>query len=692
MTEHRDLLFELGTEELPPKVLRELSEALEHGIVERLAQQGVAHGSSHRYATPRRLAVQVNEVAGQQPEQRQQRRGPALQAAFTADGQPTRAAEGFARSCGVSVSELETLETDKGSWLCHTRVVPGSPVTELLPGIIATALEALPVPKRMRWGESDAEFSRPVRWLVLLYGETVVPLRLFGLESSACTRGHRFHHPGTITLDTPADYEARLHRIGHVMADFETRLEYIREQVERCAAEVDGRAMIGPALLDEVTALVEWPVALVGNFERRFLDMPPEVLVSTMQDHQRYFPVVDGEGRLLPHFVTVANLESRDPSQIQRGNERVIRPRFSDAEFFWNKDRQHSLDSRREALHQVVFQQQLGTLHDKSRRVQAMADAIAAALDGDAGQARRAAALAKCDLLTDMVQEFPELQGVMGRYYAAHDGETDEVARALEEQYRPAYAGDALPRTRTGQILALADRLDTLLGIFAIGQAPTGNRDPFGLRRAALGVNRILIESALDLDLEELLHQAAVGYEATDIDAGKVIPALFDFMLERLRGYYHDRGVRMDVFESVLVNRPTRPLDFDRRLQAVTAFSELPEAESLAAANKRIRNILKKAPTVSPERIDERLLRDTAERNLAAAIDQLVCEVEERAAAGDYTQALQRLATLRDPVDRFFDQVMVMSEDAVVRDNRLSLLAKLSGLFNRIADISRLQS
>lgn len=686
----RDLLVEIGTEELPPGLVLPLAEALQAGLVQGLEKAQLAHGVSHCFATPRRLAVLIHAVGIRQPDQHQERRGPALRAAFDQAGQPTPAAKGFAQSCGVDVGQLERFETDKGAWLVHRTTAPGKAAEDLIPGMLTEAVEALPIPKRMRWGAGEAAFSRPVRWLVVLFGEQTIPMRLFGLDAGATTPGHRFHHPEPIRLDRATEYAHRLREPGRVIADFAERRAVIRDQVQYCAAAEEGHAVIESGLLDEVTALTEWPVAILGHFEARFLQVPAEALITTMQDNQRYFPVVDGSGRLMPCFITVANLASRDPDQVRIGNERVIRPRFSDAEFFWNQDRARPLAARIETLGTVVFQQQLGTLLDKTRRVQVLAAEIARRLDASVQWAQRAAELAKCDLLTDMVQEFPELQGIMGRYYAGHDGEPDEVALALEEQYRPAFAGDTLPRTVTGRILALADRLDTLVGIFTIGQAPTGNRDPFALRRAALGVNRLLIECALPLDCEQLLRQAATGYKAQGLDAESMVPTVFDFIIERLRAYYQERDVRPDLFEAVLANRPTRPLDFDRRLQAVDAFEALPEATNLIAANKRIRNILRKASTPQSTVVNQSLLQETAEQRLYARIEAIAPRVTTLLESADYTAALSALAALREPVDQFFDGVMVMADDEAVRANRLILLMRLEEIFNRVADLSRL--
>lgn len=690
MPDIRDLLIEIGTEELPPKALPTLSDAFEQGIREGLKKAGLTSSEIHRFATPRRLAVLIDHLPVRQPDRQLERRGPALSAAFGSDGRPTKAAEGFARSCGVTVAELQQQKTDKGAWLVHVSQEPGAATADLIPGIVETALASLPIPKRMRWGDREDEFVRPVHWVVLLFGDDIIPATIMGVDTGRETRGHRFHHPRSIRLTVPIRYARQLATEGKVIASFNERREAIRVQTEAVAAELGGVAVIKPELLDEVTALVEWPVALAGNFERRFLEVPAEALISTMQDNQRYFPVVNAHGRLLPHFITIANLESQDPAQVRAGNERVIRPRFSDAEFFWKQDRKQPLAAHMETLKHVVFQQRLGSLADKSTRVASLARFIAEHGHGNTDWAERAARLAKCDLMTQMVQEFPELQGIMGRYYALHDQEASEVAQALEEHYLPRFAGDRLPATATGRSVALADRLDTLIGIFAIGQAPSGAKDPFALRRATLGVLRLLIEGELNLDLRTLLEHAAANFDAA-LRAKSAVETVFDFMMDRLRGYYLDQGIHSDTFEAVLECRPTRPLDFDRRVRAVGAFRELPEAASLAAANKRIRNILRKINTVLPFEVCPDLLIEEAEQALAGRLVELSSEVIPLMEAGLYGEALNRLANLREPVDTFFDQVLVMAEDTAVRDNRIALLNELSSLFLRVADFSRLQ-
>ncbi len=690
MSAARDLLLEIGTEELPPKALLALSEAFEAALLEGLTKAGLGYGVVHSYATPRRLAVQIEALSAAQPDQVQERRGPAVSAGLDAAGQPTQAALGFARSCGVDFGQLERLETDKGAWLVYRHTQTGKATVELLQPLIEDALAKLPIPKRMRWADLDVAFVRPVHWVLLLFGGDVVDATVMGLRAGRLTYGHRFHHPDAISIQQAADYPGILHSTGHVVAGFAVRRTAIRNQVETAADKVGGQAVIDPALLDEVTALVEWPVALLGRFEERFLQVPQEALISTMKGNQKYFHVVDSAGRLLPYFITLCNIDSRDPAQVIAGNERVIRPRFTDAAFFWEQDRKQPLAALRDGLKSIVYQQKLGSQYDKSLRVAALARVIATAIGADPVRAERAAALAKCDLLSHMVGEFPELQGVMGRYCAQHDGEDAEVALAIDEHYMPRYAGDALPDTATGQALALADKLDTLAGIFAIGMKPTGDKDPYGLRRAALGALRILIERQLALDLEDLLRQAVVAIPVKAA-ANDTAAAVFEYMMERLRAYYQDSGVSVDEFDAVLATRPVSPYDFEQRVRAVTAFRRLPEAESLTAANKRIRNILKQVDGAVPQLITPQLFTESAESELYAGITSLLTDVTPLLDAGDYSGALTRLASLRQPVDRFFDSVMVMSDDAAQRDNRLALLNTLSQLFLRIADLSRLQ-
>ncbi|MEW5838548.1 MAG: glycine--tRNA ligase subunit beta [Pseudomonadota bacterium] len=687
-----DLLIEIGTEELPPKALTTLANALADGVVRRLHEAGLPPQGHIVYAAPRRLAVLVQGVVERQPDREVERRGPAVNAAFDAEGKPSKALEGFARSCGVSVNDLEELSTDKGAWMVYRAQQAGQAAQALIPAMLEQALDELPIPKRMRWGAGETAFVRPLHWIVLLFGSEVIDAEIYGIQTGRMTRGHRFHHPEALSIPAPGDYLALLESAGHVVADFATRRAMIRAQVESAASELGGHAVLDDDLLDEVAALTEWPRVVTGNFEPRFLDVPKEALISTMQGNQRYFPLLDAAGKLLPHFITVANIDSRDPAAVRLGNERVIRPRFSDAEFFWKEDRKQPLSANVERLKSVVFQQKLGTLFDKTLRVVRLSRHIAALIHADMDHAARAAQLAKCDLMSGMVGEFPELQGIMGRYLAAHDDEHADVVQALDEAYMPRRAGDELPATAVGQALALAERLDTLIGIFTVaGMEPSGSKDPFALRRAALGVLRILIEKNLDVDMLALLQFAhATNFAKFDQPSQDETVPLFDFMLDRLRAYALDRGIRADVFESVLATRPTRPLDFERRAQAVNAFLALPQAEALAAANKRISNILKKVEGELPTTITEALLLEPAERELAAQVLQLEAELAPLFGAGDYAAALGKLAHLREPVDAFFDNVMVMADDAALRDNRLALLNRMRALFLKVADISLL--
>jgi glycyl-tRNA synthetase beta chain len=699
-------LVEIGTEELPPKNLLELATAFGDGIIAGLDEAGLRHGRVHMHATPRRLAVLIERLALQQPDQDIQRRGPPVTAAFDAGGQPTRAALAFAESNGCAVSALARIQEPKGEFLFYRGTREGAPARALLPGIVDRSLAALPIARRMRWGAREIQFVRPVHWVVMLHGRDVIECEILGIATGRVTRGHRFHAPKAISLSSPAQYLKQLERRGYVLADIRQRRERIREGVSTAAREAGGEALIGEALLDEVTALVEWPVPLVGRIDERFLDLPPEVLIATIQDHQRYFPIRDAAGALLPRFVFVANIESRDPSQVRAGNERVVRPRLADSAFFYDRDRQQPLAARRDALRAVTFQAQLGSIADKADRVRTLAAEIASPIGADRQRAERAAELAKCDLMTQMVGEFPELQGLMGGYYARHDGEHEEVAAAIAEHYRPRFAGDSLPETGAGTAIALADKLDSIVGIFAIGQKPSGTKDPFGLRRAALGILRIVLERGLDLDLTLLIR---LGLDLVQRDVARVAAArpgggnsgastanladeIYDYIVERLRAYVMeaDKLVTTEIFDAVLSKRPASPLDFQSRLGALIGFLQLPDAASLAAANKRIANILRKNTSTSGSRIDESLLRLPAEQRLHAEIQTLYADVQAALAARRYDEALKRLATLRPAVDAFFDQVLVMDTDEAVRNNRLALLESLSRLFLAVADLSRL--
>ena len=714
-----DLLVEIGTEELPPKALRTLSESFATELAAELDAAALVHGTPAPYATPRRLAVLVPGVPGTQPDRDVERRGPPLVRAFDENDNPTKAALGFARSVGVEVDRLVRIETGDGAWLGYRSTKAGAPLASLLSGMLERALARLPVPRRMRWADRDTEFVRPVHWVVLMHGSEVIEAEILGVSSGRATRGHRFHHPGEIVLRNAGEHVTALRREGHVVARFEERMDMIREQVERAADELDGRARIDPALLEENAALVEWPVAVAGHFDSEFLKLPDTVLVATMQGHQRYFPVADGDGALMPHFIAVSNIESRKPATVRAGNERVIRPRLSDAAYFFFTDCERTLESRLEGLADVIFQRKLGSLHAKAQRVSKLAGRLACAMGGSGeavAHAERAGLLSKCDLLTEMVGEFPELQGEIGREYARLDGEPTPVADAIGEVYMPRFADDGIPDTAAGRAIAIADKLDTIAGCLSLGQAPTGDKDPFALRRAALGTLRIMIEGELDLDLDEMIEAAfgcyseqpgderggTVGTLRPGSTMDPVIQAAPDtvtetrrFMLDRLRAYFSDRSIPTDVFNAVLAKEPTRPIDFAHRVRAVEAFRTLPEAASLAAANKRIRNILRQAKQAKigvPGAIDASLLREDAERSLSDGLAGIEPAARAMLDAGEYTSALASLAGLRDHVDRFFDTVKVMDDDASLRGNRLALLARIGALFMETADISLLQS
>lgn len=689
MTVNKDLLIEIGTEELPPNAMQRLSDAFTRGVVDGLGEAGLDTGAVHSYATPRRLAVLIRDVPGAQPDRKVERKGPSLKAAFDSEGNPTKAVEGFARSCGVGVDELEQEQTEKGTWLVFRSTEKGQSVPNLVPEIVNQSLARLPIPKRMRWGDGDAEFVRPVHWIVMMHGKDVIDGEILGAASSNKTRGHRFHANKTLALASAGDYAEKLESRGFVMADVHKRSESIRDQVTRAAAKLGGRAVINDELLAEVTALNEWPVAVAGEFEKEYLGVPAEALIKTMQDNQKYFPVVDRNDELMNCFITISNIDSKSPEKVKAGNERVIRPRLADAKFFWEQDCKQPLESFVPELDKVVFQSKLGTIGDKVRRVTVLAEFTAKQLGADAAHARRAAVLSKCDLMTDMVGEFAALQGVMGRRYAEVGGEADEVAVALDEQYMPRGANDDTPASATGQILAISDKLDTLVGIFAIGQKPTGEKDPYALRRASLGVLRTLIERELDLDLDQLIDKSVETYAGT-VDAAPASKDVFEFMLERLRAYYLDRGVPVDVFDAVSVLKPSRPLDFDRRIKAVSAFRALPEAESLSFANKRVGNILKKSQQGDAVVVNAGLFELQEEETLYNELEALRSRTEPLFASGDYEAALRDLSALRQPVDDFFDNVMVMTENEAVRNNRIALLSKMNDLFMRAADLSRL--
>ena len=683
-----DLLFELRTEELPPRTLAALSQALTAGVAKGLDTAGIPHGKVQGFATPRRLAVHVRKLAEHQPDKQVERRGPPLANSFDAQGAPTQAAIAFAKNCGVPVAELTEIKTDKGAWLMFRGTERGAGTATLLGDLIKQVIASLPIAKRMRWGARTAEFVRPVHGVVLLYGDTVIPTEVLGLETGRVTFGHRFHAPKPITLKSARSYESRLRR-AKVVADFGARRELIRAGVAAAAAATGegATALIEDALLDEVTALVEWPVPIAGRFEQRFLSLPREVVIATVQDHQRYFAVQGADGQLSGWFVTVSNIESRDPSKVREGNERVVRPRLSDAAFFWDQDRKISLEAHAARLSGVTFQTRLGSYADKTLRVRTLAQLIGERI-GAGPWVARAAELAKADLMTAMVGEFPELQGTMGRYYAQAQGEPEELARALEEHYRPRYAGDSLPVTKTGQALALADKIDTLVGIFAIEQRPTGAKDPFGLRRAALGALRILLEGRLELDLVELLAAAAA---AQPVQRAGVIDEVYDFIAERLRGLLmEEAGTTVEMLDAVFANRPHSPLDAVTRLKALQEFLLLPEAGVLAGINKRIANILKKTSLESDAAVDADALTEDAERQLHQVMSDLRIPVRDAAAQRRYADSLKALVALRAPVDDFFERIMVMDDNLARRNNRLALLRDVQLLLGGVADLSRL--
>ncbi|CAI3790769.1 Glycine--tRNA ligase beta subunit [Pseudomonas sp. MM223] len=679
----QDFLVELGTEELPPKALATLGDAFLAGIEKGLQAAGLNYTGKQVYAAPRRLAVLIRQLDVQQPDRSINIDGPPLQAAFK-DGEPTQAALGFAKKCGVELAEID----QSGPKLRFSQHIPGKSTVGLLPTIVEDSLNDLPIPKRMRWAASREEFVRPTQWLVMLLGDQVVDCTILSQKAGRESRGHRFHHPENVVITTPANYVEDL-RKAYVLADFAERRELISKRTAELAMQQEGTAIVPPALLDEVTALVEWPVPLVCSFEERFLEVPQEALITTMQDNQKYFCLLDSEGKLLPRFITVANVESRDPKQIVQGNEKVVRPRLTDAEFFFKQDKKQPLETFNERLKNVVFQAQLGTVYDKAERVSKLAAFIAPLIGGDAQRAGRAGLLSKCDLATEMVGEFPEMQGVAGYYYALNDGEPEDVALALNEQYMPRGAGAELPQTLTGAAVAIADKLDTLVGIFGIGMLPTGSKDPYALRRAALGVLRILIEKQLDLNLTGAVEFAVKQFGAK-VKAAGLAEQVLEFIFDRLRARYEDEGIDVATYLSVRALQPGSALDFDQRVQAVQAFRKLPEAEALAAVNKRVSNLLSKAEGAIAEQVEPKYFDNANEFSLYSAIQQADQAVQPMAAARQYSESLARLAALRDPVDAFFEAVMVNAEDAKVRANRYALLSRLRGLFLGVADISLL--
>ena len=685
----QNFLVEIGTEELPPKALKTLATSFADNVEAELNQAGLSFDKIEWFAAPRRLAVKVLNLATQQPSKEIEKRGPAVSAAFDAEGKPTKAAEGWARGCGITVEQAERIATDKGEWLVHRAKIEGQPTKNLLNDIVANALAKLPIPKPMRWADKTVQFIRPVHTVTMLLGDELIEGEILGVASARTIRGHRFLGEKEFEIQHADQYPQLLREKGSVVADFNERKAEILAKSQAKATALGGVADIEESLLEEVTSLVEYPNVLAAKFEERFLAVPAEALVYTMKGDQKYFPIYDKDGKLLPHFIFVSNINPEDPNAIIEGNEKVVRPRLTDAEFFFKTDLKQKLVDRLPRLETVLFQQQLGTLKDKTDRIEQLAGEIAKQIGADEAKAKRAGLLSKCDLMTNMVFEFTDTQGVMGMHYARHDGEDEEVAVALNEQYMPRFAGDKLPKSLVASAVALADKFDTLTGIFGIGQAPKGSADPFALRRAALGALRIIVEKNLPLDLEDLVKKSAALF-GDKLTNQNVVADVVDFMLGRFRAWYQDEGIAVDVIQAVLARRPTRPADFDARVRAVSHFRTLDSAEALAAANKRVSNILAKADAAIGE-INLTACVEPAEKALAEAVLALRTEVQPLIAQGDYTAVLDKLANLRAPVDSFFDNVMVNAEDPALRQNRLAILNTLQGLFLQVADISVLQ-
>jgi len=685
----QNFLVEIGTEELPPKALKTLATSFADNVEAELNQAGLTFDKIEWFAAPRRLAVKVLNLATQQPSKEIEKRGPAVSAAFDAEGKPTKVAEGWARGCGITVEQAERIATDKGEWLVHRAKIEGQPTKNLLNDIVANALAKLPIPKPMRWADKTVQFIRPVHTVTMLLGDELIEGEILGVASARTIRGHRFLGEKEFEIQHADQYPQLLREKGSVVADFNERKAEILAKSQAKATALGGVADIEESLLEEVTSLVEYPNVLAAKFEERFLAVPAEALVYTMKGDQKYFPIYDKDGKLLPHFIFVSNINPEDPTAIIEGNEKVVRPRLTDAEFFFKTDLKQKLVDRLPRLETVLFQQQLGTLKDKTDRIEKLAGEIAKQIGADEAKAKRAGLLSKCDLMTNMVFEFTDTQGVMGMHYARHDGEDEEVAVALNEQYMPRFAGDELPKSLVASAVALADKFDTLTGIFGIGQAPKGSADPFALRRAALGALRIIVEKNLPLDLEDLVKKSAALF-GDKLTNQNVVTDVVDFMLGRFRAWYQDEGIAVDVIQAVLARRPTRPADFDARVRAVSHFRTLDSAEALAAANKRVSNILAKADAAIGE-INLTACVEPAEKALAEAVLALRTEVQPLIAQGDYTSVLDKLANLRAPVDSFFDNVMVNAEDPALRQNRLAILNTLQGLFLQVADISALQ-
>ena len=684
------LLIELGTEELPPKSLKTLAAAFFDGIKLGLENHELTFDEIKWFATPRRLAVKVNGLIDKQSDKVVEKRGPAVNVAFDAEGNPSKAAQGWARSNGISVEEADRLVTEKGEWLLYKATVKGKAVTELVADIVTKSLNKLPIAKPMRWGSERIQFIRPVHTLTMMYGATVIEGAALGVSSSNVVQGHRFHHKALVTVDHADNYEALMHK-AFVEVDYQTRQEKIIAQIEAVEAKQSVKAIVDKDLLDEVTALVEWPVTLVGTFDEEFLNVPAEPLIYSMKDHQKYFPATDSAGNLINKFIFVSNIESKDPQQVIFGNEKVIRPRLADAEFFFKTDKKQTLESRLESLETVLFQKQLGTLKAKSERIASLSEYIAETLNENTADAYRAGLLSKTDLLSDMVQEFPQVQGTMGKYYAIHDGESESIAKALEDQYKPRYAGDTLPEANIGCAVAIADKIDSLVGIFGINQPPKGDKDPFALRRAAIGVIRIVIEKQLNIDLNDLIAKS-IALFGDKLSNDNTAENVIDFVMGRFKAFYQEQGIAVDIIQAVLAKKPTAPLDFDKRIQAVSHFSTLEAAQTLAAANKRVGNILAKFKGELYSEFKNELVEAEAESKLAITYSEISIKLKPLLENKDYQAALTELAGLKAPIDNFFDNVMVMSDDEAVKVNRLTLLNEIRGSFFAIADISVLQS
>ncbi|WP_172565061.1 glycine--tRNA ligase subunit beta [Vibrio navarrensis] len=685
----KEFLIELGTEELPPKQLRTLAEAFAANFAAELKAADLAHEGIKWFATPRRLALKVANLAEGQADKVVEKRGPAIAVAFDADGQPTKAAQGWARGNGITVEQADRLKTDQGEWLLYKQEVKGQEAKAVVVELAAKALANLPIAKPMRWGDKETQFIRPVKTLTILFGDELIEGEILGVSSARTIRGHRFMGEAEFTIDSASQYPAILEERGKVIADYDARKATIIADAQKAAQQVGGVADLEDDLVEEVTSLVEWPVVLTAKFEEKFLKVPSEALVYTMKGDQKYFPVYDADKKLLPNFIFVSNIESKEPRHVIEGNEKVVRPRLADAEFFFNTDRKSKLIDRLPQLETAIFQQKLGTIKDKTDRITELAGYIAEQIGADVEKSKRAGLLAKCDLMTSMVFEFTDTQGVMGMHYARHDSEAEEVAVALNEQYMPRFAGDSLPTNGVSAAVAMADKLDTIVGIFGIGQAPKGS-DPFALRRASLGVLRIIVEYGYNLDLVDLVAKAKSLF-GDRLTNENVEQDVIEFMLGRFRAWYQDEGFSVDIIQAVLARRPTKPADFDQRVKAVSHFRELDAAESLAAANKRVGNILAKFEGELPTEIDLALLQEDAEKALAENVEVLTEALEPAFATGNYQQALSQLAALREPVDAFFDNVMVMADDEALKKNRLTLLNNLRNLFLQIADISLLQ-